>query len=130
MTIHNFELHLPFEMGMLENLNKKFNNIFVSTGKYDLFDYRNNNNSIMIEHKRRHNNFDCYPSTIIGQNKIYKALECLDNKYIFIFEFDDCIKYYKFDELHLLTFKNKYIFNKIHIEIPNKYLNDFDTLDL
>ena len=65
-------------------------------GKYDIFDYYNDN--YIVELKTRRNNYNKYPTTMIGNNKLIKASKDTSTKiYIFCFKFTDGLYYHKYD---------------------------------
>ena len=76
----------------------------VETENYHTFDYASIDGApkpLMIELKSRRVKMNQYPSTMVGFNKIEKAVKLMKSEnggyqIYFVFDFDDCIAYYKF----------------------------------
>ena len=83
------------EVELLPKIKLFFNDETITQlDRLNVFDYKGDNK--YIELKSRNNNYSKYPTTMIGYNKIKKALELNEDVY-FIFSFTDGIYYYKFD---------------------------------
>ena len=67
----------------------------IKLDKFDTFDFYNEEKNIFFEVKSRRNNYNKYPTTIIGYNKMLEAIN-YKNVY-FIFIFNDGDYYYKYD---------------------------------
>ena len=72
----------------------KLNNLS-KTGEMDILDFYNKEKDIYFEIKSRRNNYNTYPTTMIGYNKIIEARKYKTVYFIFIFEDGDY--YYKFN---------------------------------
>ena len=104
--IYNNEKSKEDEKNLLPNIIEKFNiNIEQTKNNMDRFDYENE--EYLIELKTRNNNFDKYPTTMISTNKINYGLK-LNKSMIFIFKFNDCIKYIEYDKELFNKYENKY----------------------
>ena len=68
----------------------------------NVFDYVGNNK--FIELKSRNNNYNKYPTTMIGYNKVIKASKINEDVY-FVFCFFDGLYYYKYDKEQKLEIK-------------------------
>ncbi len=83
----DYEKGISNEDRVLEFLNKDNVNKFCKCSKNYEFDFMNL--EYIIELKSRRNNFNKYPSTMCGYNKLKIAEENPDNKYKFLFLFTD-----------------------------------------
>ena len=87
---------LKKEVELLPTIRKFFNDeTIIKLDDYNIFDFKGDNK--YIELKSRNCNYNKYPTTMIGYNKIKKALELNEDIY-FIFNFTDGIYYFKFDK--------------------------------
>ena len=94
------------EENLLPKIIEKFNiNIEQTKNNMDRFDYENKN--YLIELKTRNNNYNKYHTTMISTSKINYGLK-LNKKMIFIFKFNDCIKYIQYDNEIFKKYENKY----------------------
>jgi hypothetical protein len=83
------------EVELLPILRKFFSDdTIIQLDKHNIFDYKGDDK--YIELKSRNNSYNKYPTTMIGYNKIKKALE-VDEEVYFVFNFTDAIYYYQFD---------------------------------
>ena len=91
----DYTFGLKKEIELLPKIKLFFNDETITQlDRLNVFDYKGDNK--YIELKSRNNNYNKYPTTMIGYNKIKKALELNEDVY-FIFSFTDGIYYYKFD---------------------------------
>ena len=87
---------LKKEVELLPTIRKFFNDeTIIKLDDYNIFDFKGDNK--YIELKSRNCNYNKYPTTMIGYNKIKKALELNEDIY-FIFNFTDGIYFFKFDK--------------------------------
>lgn len=87
---------LDNELKLFKLLKETFDKDLVrTTGKYAIFDYRSE--LCDVELKTRKNNYDTYPDTMIGANKLEYA-EKTDKNVYFVFSFFDGNYYYKYDK--------------------------------
>ena len=112
-----FKFHKDLEFGFLKEneilpvIKDFFNDETIQKlDKYNTFDFKGDNK--YIELKSRNNSYNKYPKTMIGYNKIKKALE-VDEDVYFIFNFTDGVYYFKFD-------------NEIDIEVKSKHISRTD----
>ena len=83
----DYEKGISNEDRVIEFLNKDNVNKFCKCSKNYEFDFMNS--EYTIELKSRRNNFNKYPSTMCGYNKLKIAEEDTENKYKFLFLFTD-----------------------------------------
>ena len=84
------------EIELLPIIKNYFNDdSIIQLDRFNIFDFKGDNK--YIELKSRNNNYNKYPTTMIGYNKIKKSLELNEDIY-FIFNFVDGLYYYKFDK--------------------------------
>ena len=83
----DYEKGISNEDRVLEFLNKDNVNKFCKCSKNYEFDFMNS--EYIIELKSRRNNFNKYPSTMCGYNKLKIAEDNPENKYKFLFLFTD-----------------------------------------
>ena len=84
------------EEKVLYYLNKHYDDKFnFCKYKYSTFDFESS--SIIGELKSRRNSYNKYPSTMVGYNKIQKAIEDNTKKYIFYFLFTDGLYSWEFN---------------------------------
>eukprot|EP01043_Picozoa_sp_COSAG02_P072837 COSAG02_NODE_13905_length_1332_cov_1.576642_2_plen_142_part_00 len=83
----DYEKGISNEDRVIEFLNKDNVNKFCKCSKNYEFDFMNS--EYTIELKSRRNNFNKYPSTMCGYNKLKIAEDNPDNKYKFLFLFTD-----------------------------------------
>ena len=95
----------------------KDDSIFQLT-QYDIFDYKGNNK--FIELKSRNCNYDKYPKTMIGYNKIKKASSILEDVYFF-FWFTDGIFYYKYNKDDKFEIKQSGRYDRVRSGELNDY---------
>jgi len=92
----DYTFGLKKEIELLPTIRKFFNDeTIIKLDDYNIFDFKGDNK--YIELKSRNCNYNKYPTTMIGYNKIKKALELNEDIY-FIFNFTDGIYYFKFDK--------------------------------
>jgi|APCry1669191674_1035369.scaffolds.fasta_scaffold39453_2 hypothetical protein len=92
----DYTFGLKKEVELLPTIRKFFNDeTIIKLDDYNIFDFKGDNK--YIELKSRNCNYNKYPTTMIGYNKIKKALELNEDIY-FIFNFTDGIYYFKFDK--------------------------------
>lgn len=72
--------------------------------KYAIFDFFSNKS--LVELKSRNNNYNDYPSTMIGASKVQYGLKSKKLVY-FVFEFLDGLYYWKLNEKELAEFETK-----------------------
>ena len=84
---NDYEKGISNEDRVLEFLNKDNDNKFFKCSKNYEFDFMNL--EYTIELKSRNNNYNTYPSTMCGYNKLKIAEENPDKKYKFLFLFKD-----------------------------------------
>ena len=93
--INDYNFGINKELQLLPTIKQFLNdNTIYKLENSNEFDFKGDNK--YIELKSRNNNYNKYPTTMIGYNKIKKALELNEDVY-FIFNFTDGIYYYKFD---------------------------------
>jgi hypothetical protein len=87
---------LKSEKAILPLLKKKFNDdsIVKTTDKYCVYDFEGKH--CRIEVKTRTNEYNRYPTTLLGSNKVYNA-ESFQGEYYFVFVFTDKAYYIKYD---------------------------------
>ena len=83
----DYEKGISNEDRVLEFLNKDNINKFCKCSKNYEFDFMNS--EYIIELKSRRNNYNTYPSTMCGYNKLKIAEDNPENKYKFLFLFTD-----------------------------------------
>jgi len=73
---------------------------FIKLNKYNEFDYGSIDEKIYIELKSRSNEKEKYPTTMVGYNKVEKAIQLISEgcDVYFTFAFTDCTCYYKFED--------------------------------
>lgn len=83
-----------------------FNCVAAKTSKYDAFDYIDKSRKLLFELKRRRNNKDKYPTTIVPYTKILKGMTEINKGYkiYFCFLFTDGLYYYE-----LKDFKEEWV---------------------
>ena len=114
------------EIELLPIIKKAFNDETITQlDRLNVFDYKGDNK--YIELKSRNNNYNKYPTTMIGYNKIKKALELNEDVY-FIFNFTDGIYYYKFDRDKELEVKQGGRFDRGRPEIKDYYFIPIEIL--
>ena len=102
----DYTFGLKKEIELLPKIKLFFNDETITQlDRLNVFDYKGDNK--YIELKSRNNNYNKYPTTMIGYNKIKKALELNEDVY-FIFNFTDGLYYYKFDRDKELEIKRNY----------------------
>lgn len=96
----DYSFGIQQEDAILPLVSKYFNDdIIKSPSKTSRYDYKGT--KYFYEVKSRKNNYDAFPTTIIGANKVFT-----DNQ-IFIFNFLDGIYYIQYDEKSFETFEKK-----------------------
>jgi len=134
--INDYNFGITSEIQLLEKLRDKFNpNLRLSSSNYSLFDYECDNMYIELKSRRCSKNY--YKSTIVGVNKINRALDLktldINIKIYFVFKFIDHICYWQFDEIEMNSFlksiktrNDRHIIEKAeYLEIPINKLIDF-----
>jgi hypothetical protein len=94
------------ENQLLPKLEEHFGVSLTKTGRYDVFDYINEEKKILIELKSRRNSLNQFPTTMIGLNKFEEGYKKrLENYTIyFVFNFSDYLGYYKLKGLTEVNF--------------------------
>ena len=103
----DYTFGLEKEIELLPILRSFFNDdSIIQLDRHNVFDFKGDNK--YIELKSRNCYYDKYPKTMIGYNKIKKALE-IDEDVYFVFNFTDGTYYFKFDKLMEIEVKPKFI---------------------
>jgi hypothetical protein len=140
MNINNFiddyNFGIESEKQLLTKLQTQFDsNLKLSSSNYSLFDYESNLTYVELKTRRCTKHY--YRSTIVGVNKIDRALDLkrlhINIKIYFVFKFIDYICYWQFDEIEMNSFlKSIKTRNDRHkretaqyLEIPINKLIDF-----
>ena len=71
------------------------------------YDFKDLTTNTYFEHKGRRNEYNKYPTTMIGQNKIDFANKHPDNDYVFIYGFSDNNYYIRYDKELFSSFEIK-----------------------
>lgn len=97
---NDLDFGLQSENENIDVIQKYFNCSLVKTGQYNEFDYVDKDKKILIELKTRKNTLNTYPTTMIGYNKILKAIDKKIEGYTiyFCFQFTDYLCYYIFEK--------------------------------
>ena len=117
------------EDAALPELNKYFKTEFTRNENdiYDILDFKDPNQKIIVEVKGRFNASDAYEDTIITASKVMAGHQAIDQGYkvFFLFVFTDCSKIMELKEDS--TFKVKYTGSNCikHYMIPVAGLADF-----
>ena len=111
MNINNFiddyNFGIESEKQLLTKLQTQFDsNLKLSSSNYSLFDYESNLTYVELKTRRCTKHY--YRSTIVGVNKIDRALDLkrldINIKIYFVFKFIDYICYWQFDEIEMNSF--------------------------
>jgi hypothetical protein len=114
------------EVELLPILRKFFSDdTIIQLDRHNIFDYKGDNK--YIELKSRNNSYNKYPTTMIGYNKIKKALE-VDEEVYFVFNFTDAIYYYQFDRDKELEIKQAGRNDRGRPEIKDYYFIPIEIL--
>lgn len=100
----DLDFGLKSEMDVLPKLSV-FGEVIKIEDKYDAFDFKTKDGSILIELKTRTNAKDTYPTTMVGQSKVNIAKRMKHRKFIFCFKYTDGIYYIRYDEALFDTFE-------------------------
>ena len=95
------------EITIKEIINNKFNCEVEKLPPFHCFDFKDLAKNVYFEHKGRRNEYNKYPDTMIGYNKIKFIKENPNNTYFFIFGFTDGNYFIKYDEELFKTFEIK-----------------------
>ena len=136
LFINDYNFGIESEKELLSKLQTKFDsNLKLSSSNYSLFDFESN--STYVELKSRRCTKGYYKSTIVGMNKINRAIDIknlnIDIKIYFVFKFIDYICYWEFNQEEMMKLKQSKITrndrNKVeqaqYLEIPINLLIDF-----
>ena len=106
-----------------QKLLEKFPNLKQTKGKWDSWDFYDDN--VFIELKSRKCSSNQYNSTLIGSNKITNGeYENNNNKLIYyFFNFKDKLMFWKYQPN--IKFNQRLLYGKWNSEIPFDILNDF-----
>ena len=122
----DYSFGLQKEVELLPILRKFFNDdTIIQLDRHNVFDYKGDNK--YIELKSRNSNYNRYQTTMIGYNKIKKALELNEDVY-FVFNFRDGLYYYKFDRDKELEIKQGGRFDRGIPEIKDYYFIPIEIL--
>ena len=117
----------------LPKLNKYFKTNFLRNENdiFDILDFKNPEDKIIVEVKGRFNTSDKYDDTIITASKVMAGHQAIDEGYkvFFLFVFTDCSKIMELKEDS--SFKVKFTGTNCikHYMIPVAGLDDFDFED-
>lgn len=133
---NDYQFGIESEKELLFKLQSQFDsNLKLSSSNYSLFDFESNSTYVELKTRRCTKNY--YTSTIVGMNKINRAIDLknlnIDTKIYFVFKFMDYICYWEFNEEEMMTLKQSRITrndrNKVeqgqYLEIPINLLIDF-----
>ena len=133
---NDYNFGIESEKDLLSKLQIQFDSdLKLSSSNYSLFDFESN--STYVELKSRRCTKTYYPSTIVGMNKINRALDLkrvdINIKIYFVFKFIDYICYWEFDEVEMIKLNQSKITRKDrhkietaqYIQIPINLLIDF-----
>ena len=81
-----------------ELIDKMFDCDLKRTKQFSTFDLKDNIKKVIVEVKKRNNEYDKYPTTMIGENKYIRANHYYkkDYKVLFVFIFTDGTYYYEY----------------------------------
>ena len=122
------------ENDALPQLNKYFKTNFKRNENdiYDILDFKDDEQKIIVEVKGRFNSSDAYEDTIITPSKVMSGHQAIDKGYkvFFLFVFTDCSKIMELKEDS--SFKVKFTGTNCikHYMIPVKDLDDFEPGDI
>lgn len=108
-----------------------YNTNLIKTTDYHPMDFTNEDESMFIELKSRNNNYNKYPTTMIGHNKFIFAEKCKKDIY-FIIAFNDGLYSYKYSNKDIFEIviggrKDRgYIESKKYVMIP---ISKFTKID-
>ena len=128
----NYEILRKFGLEQEENikgiLEESFEtSLFKTLGRYNSFDFIDEEKNLYVEVKSRQNLKDAYPSTMIGWNKLEEALKLIkEDKIVFlVFNFTDKICVHQVTKIND-TWKqvDRYNPNKINYLIPVNELEE------
>ena len=136
LFINDYNFGIESEKELLSKLQSQFDsNLKLSSSNYSLFDFESNSTYVELKSRRCTKNY--YKSTIVGMNKINRAIDIknlnIDIKIYFVFKFMDYICYWEFKEEEMMKLKQSKITrndrNKVeqakYLEIPINLLIDF-----
>lgn len=93
----DFQFGLLHEELVKSTIDKTFGEGFEKTkDQFHPYDFVRNDTEY-LEVKTRRCNYNTYPTTMVGYNKIKYALENPNNKYTIVFKFNDGVYYYNLD---------------------------------
>ena len=124
-----WEAGRKIEDAALPQLNKYFKTDFKRNENdiFDILDFKNTEDKIIVEVKGRRNSSDAYEDTIITASKVMAGHQAIDEGYrvYFLFVFSDCSKIMELKEDS--SFKVKYTGSNCiqHYMIPVAGLDDF-----
>ncbi len=127
-----WEAGRKIEDAALPELNKYFKTDFKRNENdiFDILDFKNIKDKIIVEVKGRRNSSDAYEDTIITASKVMAGHQAIDEGYrvYFLFVFSDCSKIMELKEDS--SFKVKYTGSNCiqHYMIPVAELDDFVPL--
>jgi len=127
-----WEAGRKIEDAALPQLNKYFKTDFKRNENdiFDILDFKNPEDKIIVEVKGRFNSSDAYEDTIITASKVMAGQQAIDEGYrvYFLFVFSDCSKIMELKEDS--SFKVKYTGSNCiqHYMIPVAGLDDFVPL--
>jgi hypothetical protein len=122
----DYSFGLQKEVELLPIIKQFFNDdTIIQLDRHNIFDYKGDNK--YLELKSRNNSYNKYPTTMIGYNKIKKALEFNEDVY-FIFNFTDGIYYYKFDRDKELEIKQAGRRDRGKLDIKDYYFIPIEIL--
>ncbi len=127
-----WEAGRKIEDAALPELNKYFKTDFKRNENdiFDILDFKNIKDKIIVEVKGRRNSSDAYEDTIITASKVMAGHQAIDEGYrvYFLFVFSDCSKIMELKEDS--SFKVKYTGSNCiqHYMIPVADLDDFVPL--
>ena len=134
--INDYNFGIASEIELLEKLRDKFDsNLKLCSSNYSLFDFESDKTYVELKTRRCTKNY--YRSTIVGINKINRAIDIknldINIKIYFVFRFIDYICYWEFDEDEMNTLNQTSVTRKDrhkketaqYLEIPINKLIDF-----
>ena len=100
---NDFKFGLKNEDNLINSISNCLGCELIKLDQCNTFDFKNKDNTVLVELKTRRCSKNTYYDTMIGYDKVLESLKRLKEDYsiYYVFKFIDGLYYYKFTELHV-----------------------------
>lgn len=104
---NDYSFGINSEIACHDKISKAFNTEFKRNGGMAVFDFVNPDATVYVDLKTRRIRHDCYPTALIGANKVEFADRDNTKEYHFVYQYEDGLFGIKYDRELFQTFDSR-----------------------